>query len=94
MTSEFQAYLLGVAIGLGPAALMMGSRVRRWILTRGGPRRDFCETCNRQPRRLYHVFLAFDDDADLGGQAHSFMAATYCRRHRPTGARRKPNPRA
>lgn len=85
----------GSYVFLGWGAWLLGrDRLRRWWRRRRHQRRDFCEVCGVQPRRIHVVRSDFDDDDALGMEGgRSFMTATYCRRHAPSGARRKPNPR-
>lgn len=69
-------------------------RVRAWWRLRGHDRRDDCEICGARPRRIWAVTWSFDDDDSLGGAGvRSFMTAMYCGRHRPSDAKRRPNPR-
>lgn len=83
---------LGIVIGCAVAPAI--PRVRLRWLRRHHERRDFCEACGAQPRRISVLTTSFADDDALGMEGgRSFMAATYCRRHAPAGARRKPNPR-
>lgn len=59
-------------------------------------RRDFCETCGAEPRRIWIVGARILDasENEIGGEGGgSFMSATYCKAHRPAEARRKPNPK-
>jgi hypothetical protein len=70
-------------------------RLRVWA--QRGPRRDFCEVCGAKPRNIWTVTARFDDDDALGisdgFHGGTAMAATYCRDHRPAGARKRPNRR-
>lgn len=82
---------LGIAVGVALASSV--PRLRLWWLRRGHERREFCEVCGARPRRIRVLSTGFDDDHALGIEGQTSMSATYCRRHAPLLARRKPNPR-
>lgn len=88
--------ILVAALALFLANPVTVTRVRAWVRRRRRARRDFCETCGAVPRRIHVVSAQLDDETegDLGGTgAGSLLTATYCRRHAPSIARRRANPR-
>ena len=66
---------------------------RGWYRTLHRDRREECETCGAQPRRIWRITAGFDDDTEASIDGGSAVSASWCRRHAPTGAVRRVNPR-